>query len=145
MQTGLNDINTFAGLASVDGINMLAVSDNGHIFAGSRDGWVAYSMDEGASFTKIARPVSFDMRDVQVVTDANYATNNVIYASGRTLDGTDAGVWRWTIGQSTQWEQIDTVITDMGTGEQISGLKVGPEGTLYALRAETVMNQGGTQ
>ena len=138
VQTGLNDINTSAGLASVDGINMLAISDNGHLFASSRDGWVAYSMDEGASFTKIARPVSFDMRDVQVVTDANYATNNVIYASGRTLDGTDAGVWRWTIGQSTQWEQIDMAITRHGTGEQISGLKVGPEGTLYALRAETV-------
>ena len=108
-------------VTELNNINMLAVSNNGHVFASSRDGWVAYSMDEGASFTKIARPVSFDMRDVQVAADANYATNDVIYASGRTLAGTDAGVWRWTIGQSTQWEQIDQAITDLGTGSRSAG------------------------
>jgi len=127
----------------LDNINMLAVSDNGHVFAGSRDGWVAYSTDEGVSYTKIQKPVSLLMRDVQVVPDANYSANNIIYASGRTAAATDAGVWRWTIGQSTEWEQFDTKITALGTGEQISGLKTGPEGTLYALRAETV-KPGGT-
>ena len=81
VQTGLNDI------------NMLAASDTEHIFAGSRDGWVAYSTDGGASFTKINEPVSLDMTDVQVVPDTNYASNGIIYESGRTSDGIDAGVW----------------------------------------------------
>ena len=76
------------------------------------------------------------MGHVQVVADAAYNTNHVIYASQNV---SDAGVWRWTIGQSTRWEQIDEAITSLGSGEDVSGLKVGPEGTLYALRAETVI------
>jgi hypothetical protein len=127
----------------LDNINMLAVSDNGHVFAGSRDGWVAYSTDEGVSYTKIQKPVSLLMSDVQVVPDANYSANNIIYASGRTGDATAAGVWRWTIGQSTEWEQIDSSIAEVVTGEQISGLKTGPEGTLYALRADNVTRSNG--
>jgi hypothetical protein len=133
-------------MTDLNDINMLAVSDNGHVFAGSKDGWVAYSTDEGASFTKIAQPVSDFLSDVQVVTDANYSANNIIYAGGRTDDDingladniTGLGVWRWTIGRSTQWEQIDTAITGDGTEEQISGLKTGPEGTLYVLRADSI-------
>ena len=136
-------------MTDLNDINMLAVSANGHVFAGSRDGWVAYSTNEGASFTKIEQPVTNYLRylsDVQVVADANYDANSIIYASGRTDQPigyakenlTDAGVWRWTIGQSSQWEQIDTLITGLGTGEQISGLKAGPEGTLYALRSDNI-------
>jgi hypothetical protein len=129
-------------------INMLALSDNGHVFAGSRDGWVVYSTDAGASFTEIPVPVSFSLSDIQVVPDANYAANNIIYAAGRTdgppgnphlpTESITGGVWRWTIGQSSKWEQIDTSIADNITGEQVSGLKTGPEGTLYALRADNI-------
>ncbi len=123
-------------------INMLAVSDSGHVFAGSTDGWVAYSTDGGASFTEIQVPVSYSLRYIQVVPDASYAANNIIYASGRD-SGTSAGVWRWTIGQSNQWEQIDTSIAAETTGEQISGLKAGPEGTLYALMAGNISGRPG--
>jgi len=122
----------------LDNINMLAASDDGSVFAGSREGWVAYSTDSGGSFTKIPYPVTITMRDVQVVADVNYSSNHIIYASGRTFNGVDAGVWRWVIGQSTSWEQIDEEITSLGMGEQVSGLKVGPEGTLYVERAEPV-------
>ena len=71
-------------MTGLNNINMLAVSDNGNIFAGSTDGWVAYSTDGGASFTEIPIPVSFSLSDIQVVPDANYTANNIIYASGRT-------------------------------------------------------------
>ena len=71
-------------MTGLHNINMLAVSDNGHVFAGSTDGWVAYSTDGGASFTEIQVPVSYLLSDIQVVPDANYAANNIIYASGRT-------------------------------------------------------------
>jgi hypothetical protein len=124
-------------------INMLAVSDNGHIFAGSTDGYVAYSTDEGASFTEIPLPVSFSLSDIQVTPDANYAANNIIYAGGRTTANVTGGIWRWTIGQSAKWEQIDIPIADKVTGEQVSGLKVGPEGTLYALMAENISGRFG--
>ena len=137
VETGLHNINT------------LTVSDNGHIFAGSTDGWVAYSNDEGASFTEIQVPVSYILSDIQVVPDANYAANNIIYAGGRTdtvyhtTENITGGVWRWTIGQSSDWKQIDISISDNITGEQISGLKTGPEGTLYALMAENVSGRFG--
>jgi photosystem II stability/assembly factor-like uncharacterized protein len=143
-------------MTGLDEINMLAVSNNGHVFVGSRDGWVAYSTDEGVSFTKIQKPVSNIVTDVQVeadiyasdnitsavqvVPDANYSANNIIYASENV---TNSGVWRWTIGQSTQWAQIDRAITALGIGERISGLKTGPEGTLYALRSDNVTRSNG--
>jgi hypothetical protein len=137
----------------LNNINMLAIIDNGHLFAGSTDGWVAYSGDGGASFTEIPVPVSFVLNDIQVVPDANYAANNIIYASGRTdgppghlhipADNVTGGVWRWTIGQSSKWEQIDTPIANEIIGEQISGLKTGPEGTLYVLRADSINGRSG--
>ncbi|MGA9047393.1 MAG: hypothetical protein WB588_00160 [Dehalococcoidia bacterium] len=132
----------------LNNINMLALGDNGHLFASSTDGWVAYSTDGGATFTEIPVPVSYFLSDIQVVPDANYAANNVIYAGGRTdgppdshslpTENVTGGIWRWTIGQSAKWEQIDISIADNITEEQVSGLKVGPEGTLYALRADNI-------
>ncbi len=94
---------------------------------------------------KYRYPLTSYLSDIQVVPDANYAANNIIYASGRTdnsafrnTENTTAGVWRWAIGQSNDWKQIDISIADNITGEQISGLKTGPEGTLYALRADNI-------
>ncbi len=46
--------------------------------------------------------------DVQVVADAAYQENGIIYA---TTDASDIGIWRWTIGLSTSWEQIDKSMT----------------------------------
>jgi hypothetical protein len=126
-------------MTGLDKISMLAVSGNGHIFVGSMDSKVAYSTDNGTSFIEIADPIDLDAGAVQVVPDAYYTSNNIIYAADNIIN---SGVWRWTIGKSTKWEQIDAAITDGGTGEKISGLKVGPEGTLYALRAEMVKPGG---
>jgi hypothetical protein len=133
----------------LSGINMLSVPGKGNILAGSSESnssdapegnKVAYSTDGGASFTKIDKPVGYGPGDVQVVADAGYSQNRLIYAADNIADD---GIWRWTIGTSTEWEQIDEPITQLKTGQRICGLAMGTEGTLYALRAEKVDGIGG--
>jgi photosystem II stability/assembly factor-like uncharacterized protein len=114
-------------------INMLALAGDEAILIGSKDGRVAYSTDGGESFTRISRAIGDGAGDVQVVADANFAENGIIYA---TTNIADEGIWRWTIGASDEWEQIDESITKLGGGQRIGGLAVGDEGTLYALRLE---------
>jgi len=137
-------------------INMLAITKNRHILAGSRDGEVAYSTDGGASFQVIPVPLGRGFGDVQVEADARYAANNLVYAAAAysfvsdnltitdNLTNIAQGIWRWTIGQSTQWEQIDEVITNTGSPETSGGLKAGSEGTLYALRLEPAVSDSRT-
>jgi hypothetical protein len=119
-------------------INMLAVAGKGTVLVGGRNGEVAYSTDGGTSFTRIDEVLSSG--DVQVVADTNYWENSIIYA---TTNATDEGIWRWTIEHSTDWKQIDESITTLNTGQSISGLAVGPGGTLYALRQEAAGSDSG--
>jgi hypothetical protein len=123
-------------------INMLTVVDKGHILVGSRDSRASYSADGGSSFIEITQAIGNSYRiigDVQVVADANYSENGIIYAATN-ID--DDGIWRWVIGHSTEWEQIDESVTRLGMGQRISGLITGDEGTLYALRSEPVDGAG---
>jgi len=123
-------------------INMLTVVNKGHILVGSRDSRVAYSADGGSSFIEITPAIGNSYNetgDVQVVADANYGENGIIYASDNI---TDKGIWRWAIGLSTEWEQIDESVTKLGKEQRISGLITGDEGTLYAIRAEEVDSKG---
>ncbi len=120
---------------TLDNINMLSLAKNGHLFVGSRDGKVVYSTDGGATFTEIPQPVGnrAQVSDVQVIADSKYNDNKIIYAA-TTIS--DFGIWRWRIGTSSLWEKIDQIVTDAPGAEQFSGLAVGDEGTLYALRLE---------
>jgi photosystem II stability/assembly factor-like uncharacterized protein len=121
------------GDTSISEINMLALAGAENIFIGSKDSRVAYSTDGGASFTLIDDVIGNGTGDVQVAADASFAENGTIYAATNIAD---EGIWRWTIGVSNDWEQIDESITELGDGQQIAGLVVGDEGTLYALRLE---------
>jgi photosystem II stability/assembly factor-like uncharacterized protein len=114
-------------------INMLALAGDETILIGSKDGRVAYSTDGGASFSLIRKAIGDGAGDVQVAADASFAENDIIYAATNIAD---EGIWRWTIGVSDEWDQIDQSITELGGGQQIGGLAVGTEGTLYALRLE---------
>jgi len=131
-------------LGSVDtelpDINMLAMAEEEIILVGGRNGDVAYSTDGGESFARIPEIVGAGDGDLQVVADANYHKNHTIYAA---TNNPDEGIWRWTIGVSTRWEQIDEAVTKLRNGQSISGLAVGPEGTLYALRMEPANRRGG--
>jgi hypothetical protein len=128
LDTGLSDI------------NMLAIVDEETIFVGGRKGDVAYSTDGGESFTLIDEIIASGSGDVQVVADTNYQENGTIYAA---TNLSDEGIWRWVIGVSTEWEQIDESITELEKGQCIGGLTMGPEGTLYALRTEPASNDSG--
>ncbi|MFW6151116.1 MAG: hypothetical protein ACOC6A_06245, partial [Chloroflexota bacterium] len=55
----------------------------------------------------------------------------------------DAGLWRWTLGKSDDWEQLDEGVTNLEAGQRVSGLAIGPEGTLYALRSEPASGETG--
>jgi hypothetical protein len=114
-------------------INMLAIVDNETILVGGRNGEVAYSTDGGTSFDQISEVIGSGDGDVQVVADADFSKNGIIYAA---TNLPDEGLWRWVVGVSTEWEQIDRSITELAGEQRISGLAVGPEGTLYALRLE---------
>jgi photosystem II stability/assembly factor-like uncharacterized protein len=128
------------GDTSLAEINMLAFAGEETILIGGRNGEVAYSTDGGASFTRIPEVIGSGTGDVQVVGDANYLQNGVIYAATNLAD---EGIWRWTIGVSTEWEQIDESGTELGEGQKIGGLAVGWEGTLYALRLEPATSASG--
>ncbi len=117
----------------LDDINMLSRADDGTLFAGGRDGYVAYSEDDGESFLVIKEPVGTG--DVQVLPDVGFEQNGWIYAAA---SGPDEGLRRWKVGVSMCWQQLDDDITRAGEGQRIGGLISGPEGTLYALRVEPV-------
>jgi len=114
-------------------INMLALAGDGTLLIGSRDGRVAYSSDGGESFSRISEVIGSGTGNVQVAADADFDNNGIIYAA---TDIADEGIWRWTVGVSDDWEQIDQSITRLGGGQRIGGLAMGDEGTLYALRLE---------
>ena len=121
-------------------INMLAIVDNETILVGGRNGEVDYSTDGGTSFNQIGEAIGSGGGDVQVVADVNFSENDIIYAA---TNLPDEGLWRWVIGVSTEWEQIDEDITELAEGQRISGLAVGPEGTLYVLRLEPASDTTG--
>ena len=117
--------------AGIPAINMLAVAGKGTVLIGGSDGEVACSTDGGASFTRLDDIPGGG--DVQVKADADFLDNGIVYAATAVPDG---GIWRWKIGTSTAWEQIDRPVTTLNTGASIGGLAIDAAGTLYALRQE---------
>ncbi len=124
----------------LDDVNMISLAPGGAIFAGGRDGYVAYSTDEGGSFTLLDEEEPGGSGDVQVLADVNFDANGWVYAA--TIEP-DAGLWRWKLGAYDDWVQMDYDITLLGDGQQVGGLLLGPEGTLYALRTEPASDEAG--
>jgi hypothetical protein len=96
------------------------------ILAGNKDGWVYWSEDNGASFEPLppdatSSPLS---GEITVAFDPKYSTNNTVYAASGTAG---EGIYRFIIGNSDAWENIDSP-TDGMMGQII----VSAEGTLYA-------------
>lgn len=114
------------------GATIVSVSEN-NLLVGSADGYVAYSTDSNASWTKIPAIVSTGAGNVQVVADSNFATNRIIYAASDTA-GQD--IKKWTIGTSTDWTDIFRGVVTGG----IYGLAA-DGGALYALEFNTFNNR----
>jgi hypothetical protein len=98
----------------------------GNVLVGGVAGEVSLSTDAGASFIPLAAgvPIGIVVNFVSVLADKDYATNNLVYAA-TTARG--VGIWRFTVGVSTAWEQIRATPTAFGA---TLGLAT-ESGTLY--------------
>jgi len=113
-------------------INMLAMAGRDTILVGGKGGDVAYSIDAGASFTRI--PELVGSGNVQITTDANFAKNSTIYAGNSNM------IYRRAIGADSDWEIIRTI----GANQQISGLAIA-DGVLYAAWYNTARTGSGVE
>ena len=95
------------------------------LFAGSNNGYVAYSMDGGSTWGKIGSRVQSGAGRVQVIPSENFTASNLIYAAS---DRPGQNVMRWKVGTSTSW----TDIFDGSLGGGIYGLAT-EDNVLYAL------------
>ena len=116
--------------AGSQSLNSIALSpDYGKdetILVGNSDGWVFWSEDNGASFEPLppdatSKPLS---GNITVAFDPKYSSNNTVYAAS---DTAGKGIYRFIIGKSDSWENIDSP-----TGGMIGQLLTSPDGTLYA-------------
>jgi photosystem II stability/assembly factor-like uncharacterized protein len=118
---------TIAGSQSLNSIVLSPDYDEDEtILVGNKDGWVYLSEDNGASFQSLppyatTKPLS---GSITVAFDPEYSTNNTIYAAS---DTAGKGIYRFIIGKSDDWENIDNP-----AGGMIGQTIVSAEGTLYA-------------
>lgn len=103
------------------------------LLVGSNDGRVAYSVDGGASWEKIALRIQSGAGRVQVVPDKNFAVNKMVYAAS---DSPGQKVKRWQIGTSSRWTEIFRYTLEGG----VYGLAA-EENVLYALNYSPKANQ----
>jgi len=86
--------------------NTIAVNGDYVLVGGTGDsaGQVSYSDDGGATFTVISEKTPIE-GDVTVAFDSYFDENNVIYAAVND-DWETGGIYRWVIGESTEWKDI---------------------------------------
>lgn len=111
---------------------------DGNILAGNTDGWVYWSNDGGLSFHPLPLDASLPplSGSIAVAFDSEFATNDTVYAAS---DSPSSGIYRFVIGESTEWESIDGTLAD---GALISRLIVSADGVLYAANSK---NGGGLE
>jgi hypothetical protein len=98
--------------------------------AGSQNGFVAYTLNGGFSWTKIPQIIESGASQVQVVADENFTSNKIIYAAS---DKPHGSIWRYTIGTSENW--MDIYDGDISGG--VYGLAI-TNNIIYALECEII-------
>ena len=135
--TGLVYLSTSSGLSYSEGaiagsqsLNSIApspdYSNDKTILVGNSDGWVFWSEDDGSSFESLppdatSSPLS---GKISVAFDPDYSSNSTVYAVS---DSAGKGIYRFIVGRSDKWENIDSPASGM-----IGQLVTSPDGTLYA-------------
>ncbi len=104
-----------------------------YLLVGSQNGYVAYSDDAGKLWTVIPQAVGVVAGNVQVVPDANFASNQIIYAAS---DVPGQNIMTWSIGVSFAWTDIFNGVIAGG----IYGLAIN-NNILYALEYNVIANQ----
>ncbi|MFH1169395.1 MAG: hypothetical protein V1691_01745 [Chloroflexota bacterium] len=102
------------------------------VLAGNTDGWVLWSPDNGVSFQPLppdagAPPLT---GSIAVAFDPDFASNRTVYAASNTAG---AGVFRFIIGKSSDWESMDGT---MPSGSMLNQIIVSAEGALYTANAK---------
>jgi photosystem II stability/assembly factor-like uncharacterized protein len=101
---------------------------DGNILVGNTNGWVYWSDNDGASFQSLPAGASTPplTGSITVAFDPCFATNKTVYAAS---DAADGGIYRFIIGESYSWENIDDTLP---TGAILSQVIASPSGALYA-------------
>ncbi len=96
------------------------------ILVGNSDGWIFWSEDNGSSFESLPQTATSKPLEgnISVAFDPDYPDNNTVYAAS---DSAGEGIYRFIIGKSDKWENIDSPAS--GT---IGQLLASAGGTLYA-------------
>ena len=96
------------------------------ILVGNTNGWVYRSTDRGVSFEPLPPGATLHplTGSVAVAFDPDSGSHDTAYAAS---DTPGKGIYRFTIGDSTAWEEIDSP-----AGAMFGQLAVSAEGTLYA-------------
>ena len=121
------------GSQSLNSIAILPGSEQDKtILAGNTNGWVYWSNDDGTSFEPLPPDATSSPLTglITVAFDPKFASNNIVYAASATAD---KGMYRFTIGTSTEWESIDG---NLPAGGMLNQLAVSANGTLYAANSE---------
>ncbi len=100
---------------------------DGTILVGNINGRVYMTDNQSTSFELLpveATPPPFS-GPVNVALDPAFSKNHTVYAAG---DNTDSGIYRFVIGESTEWESIDD---SLPAGAILNRLAIAKDGTLY--------------
>ncbi len=103
-----------------------------HVLVGGTNSKVGYSDDGASSFTDLDKALS---GDVHVAFDSYFESNDTIYVA--VADGSDSGIWRWVIGDSSEWRNLGAkpydyfgIVMDYADGNPMTDATHG--GVLYA-------------
>jgi photosystem II stability/assembly factor-like uncharacterized protein len=130
-------------VAGSQSLNSIALSpDYGKdetIQVGNKDGWVFWSEDNGISFEALGEQLpeliaDSDSNSITVAFDPKFSNNNTVYAAShcrKTLVGDSSAIYRFIIGKSDSWENIDSP-----AGGMIGQLLTSPDSTLYAINSK---------
>jgi len=101
------------------------------ILIGNTNGWVYLSQDDGTFFEPLPPDATLPpfTGSVTVAFDPEFESNDTVYAAS---SSPDEGVYRFILGNSTKWENIDRP-----AGGMPGQLAVSADGTLYATSFET--------
>ena len=100
------------------------------ILVSNSDGWVYWSDDNGASFEPLPPDATSPplTGSITVAFDSQFGSRSTVYAAS---DTGGKGVYRFTIGTDTEWENIDSP-----AGAMLRQLRVSADGTLYATNSK---------
>ena len=103
-------------------------AQDGTMLVGNINGWVYCADNNNASFEPLPGDATSPLFSgpVSVAFDPGFSKNHTVYAASETIE---SRVYRFVIGTSTEWENIDD---SLPAGAMLNRLAVAKDGMLYA-------------